>query len=59
MKGFKKDGKFRPTENNKKGVKVDPSNNGTKNNLPDFNKNKEPVNTFGLSKDVCADVMIQ
>jgi hypothetical protein len=52
MKGFKKDGKFRPTENNKKGVKVDPSNNGTKNNLPDFNKNKEPVNTFGLSKDV-------
>ena len=52
MKGFKKDGKFRPTENNKKGVKIDPSNNGTKSNLPDFNKNKEPVNTFGLSKDV-------
>jgi hypothetical protein len=52
MKGFKKDGKFRPTENNKKGVKIDPSNNGKKSNLPDFNKNKEPVNTFGLSKDV-------
>ena len=52
MKGFKKDGKFRPTENNKKGVKIDPSNNVTKSNLPDFNKNKEPVNTFGLSKDV-------
>ena len=52
MKGFKKDGKFRPTENNKKGVKVEPSNNGTKINLPDFNKNKEPVNTFGLSNDV-------
>ena len=52
MKGFKKDGKFRPTENNKKGDKINPTNNGSKSKLPDFNKNKEPVNTFGLSKDV-------
>ena len=52
MKGFKKDGKFRPTENNKKGAKINPTNNGSKSKLPDFNKNKEPVNTFGLSKDV-------
>jgi hypothetical protein len=53
MKGFKKDGKFRPTENNKKGVKVDHiSYKEIKSILPDFNKNKDPVNTFGLSKDV-------
>ena len=52
MKGFKKDGKFRPTENNKKGSKINPTNDGSKSDLPDFNKNKEPVNPFGLSKDV-------